>query len=353
MTTFYTAFLPSPLPCRRRRPRAIGRRCALSPRCSVSSALATGSEHARYLREIAGVKTVPDYLSSLLHLLHTIHGEELLTPHARKNVHPFVIPLSQSPASTYITGLLRWPTAPDTLSLPVVRVSRKKLCIHLLSASARAHVHRALATADFAGRAGELSTIRSFAENSESLYSSGEVDATKLGLERFLALKVGAFPDVYEGLAKFHLAKGDPNSALVACERANSLFPGWASPHSFHAAMLKDIGRTAEARDAARFALQMPLWTVRDVDCVWKLATLAGYKERTSLTQIYKRLYEDNREKDVQEGKAPQQVALDRAAYLLDYAVVQDDCSWDDIRERLADLYRQAGLEQIATFVTY
>ena len=169
-------------------------------------------------------------------------------------------------------------------------------------------------------------------------------------------MSVGAFPDVYEGLARFHLAKGDVASALVTCERATSCAPGWASPHAFHADVLMEVGREAEGRDAARFGLTLPLWTAGSVERVREMGAVAGYQDAESLGKIYRRLYEDERVEEIQGGKAPEQVALDRAAWLLDVCVAETDGftgGWDDVRERLAELYDAAGLEDMATFVRY
>lgn len=58
-------------------------------------------------------------------------------------------------------------------------------------------------------------------------YSLGACESLGRGLSRFLFLKVGSFPDVFETLAQEHLDKGDQQSALITCEKAYSLFPGW------------------------------------------------------------------------------------------------------------------------------
>lgn len=45
------------------------------------------------------------------------------------------------------------------------------------------------------------------------------------------------------------------------------------------------------------------------------------------------------------------QIALDEAAFLLDLASVEG--TWDACVERVADCYRQAALDDIATFILY
>ena len=47
-----------------------------------------------------------------------------------------------------------------------------------------------------------------------------------------------------------------------------------------------------------------------------------------------------------------EQIAKDRASYLLDLAVVSpEEYSWESVREPLAELYTKAGMGSIAAFV--
>ena len=61
------------------------------------------------------------------------------------------------------------------------------------------------------------------------------------------------------------------------------------------------------------------------------------------------RISDEGRAEDLNKGKAPAQVALDQAAFLLDVASAEG--SWDKSRQRLAELYEEGGLPQIAAFV--
>jgi hypothetical protein len=52
------------------------------------------------------------------------------------------------------------------------------------------------------------------------------------------------------------------------------------------------------------------------------------------------------------EKRSPQQIAKDRASYVLDLAVAApEQYSWEGLREELADLYEQADMKSIAAFV--
>lgn len=233
-----------------------------------------------------------------------------------------------------------------------MRARSDDLGLTLIASSSVCAVTRALATADFSGRRAEAAAIRE-ASSLALAYQDGEVDKSGLGLERYLIMKTGPFPEIYEGLVQFHKTKGDEQSALITCERAATTFPGWGRGHAFHANILRDMGRESEARDAARFALQIPLWTLGGHDVVENMRQLAGYVEEESLPKIFKRLYEDKREKEIEEGKQPAQVALDRAAYLLDLCVAERREDWESAKLGLADLYEEAGMSDFATFVKY
>ena len=45
------------------------------------------------------------------------------------------------------------------------------------------------------------------------------------------------------------------------------------------------------------------------------------------------------------------QVILDEAAFLMDLATV--DGNWDDVVDRIAECYREAGIQDIAKFIAY
>lgn len=311
-------------------------------------------EYERYLRDVAKVPA-PTHLDGLLHVLTNIQGEKPMQPADRTGLHPFFIPLTTATTSTgtrTMTGLLRWPTPPEDMELPVVRARSDDLGLTLLASSSVCAVTRALAAADFSGRAAEVAGIRR-ATSLAMAYQDGEADKSGLGLERFLIMRAGPFPGIYEDLVRFHRAKADEQSALITCERAATIFPGWGRAHAFHAAVLSEMGREKEAKDAARFALQMPLWTLGGRDVVEDMRKLAGYIDEDSLPKIFKRLYEDKREKEIAEGKQPQQVALDRAAYLLDLCVAERRDDWEAAKMGLAELYEEAGMYDFATFVKY
>lgn len=341
--------------------RPVHVRAAASASTVCMTTNAETAEHVkeveRYLSSIAKVEK-PVYLDALIHILATSPGSVRMSPTARGKLHPFFIPIARRDTAGETFGLLRWPTPPsDDFPMPVVRCRDVDPCLTLLSSSAKSHVTRAIAEADYAGDDDRRDDIRC-ASSLALAYQNGDVDTSGLGIERFLTTSTGGFPDIYEGLSEFHLAKKDEASALITCERAVRAQNGWARPHAHHALLLKSLNRDLEARDAARFCLTLPLWTLNDLDMLKSMGELAGYQDQESLGKIYRRLFEDERTEEITGGKAKEQVALDRAAWLLDTCVAEQvsgvkPTAWDDMRERLAELYDEAGLNDMATFVRY
>mmetsp|Transcript_5088 Transcript_5088/g.15224 ORF Transcript_5088/g.15224 Transcript_5088/m.15224 type:complete len:328 (+) Transcript_5088:102-1085(+) len=318
--------------CARSRQR---RRCERVCASAVSTA-----EHAEFLRDCARVR-VPQYLESLLRALEA-KNEKIVDPASRDSFHPFFIPVSEGD-NGQVTGFLRWPTPPETMEIPIVRMTRGDMGVTLLANSSEAFVKRYLAELDSA------STEPGFQVPDELKLKRGSVNDLGMGLERYVVLKVGPFPDIYEGLSRFHELKGDVQSSLICAERSGVAFPGWGRGHAFHSRLLQRIGRDAESKDAAKYALQLPLWTLGD--SLTEISTIAGYQDPSSLTKIFKRLAEDERLDEIKQGKPAEQVALDRAAYLLDYVYAEGKNTWESVRSHLADLYEAGRAENVSHFL--
>uniref|UniRef100_A0A7S3EKV4 Uncharacterized protein n=1 Tax=Rhodosorus marinus TaxID=101924 RepID=A0A7S3EKV4_9RHOD len=293
---------------------------------------------SEYLEDVANLKA-PKYLRSLLDVLEA-KGEKIGDPSKRAGLHPFLIPISSDEEGT--TGFLRWPTPPPDMEVPIVRNAKGEMGLTLLSTGAENFIKRHMAELDSAAKPADVSVPE------ELQIAEGEVESLGFGLERYVILKIGPFPDIYEGLTRFHEIKGDMQSALVCAERSGVAFPGWARGHCFHARLLQRFNRNSEARDAARYALQLPLWTLGD--SLQEMGQIAGYQDETSLQKIFKRLAEDERENEIKDGKPKEQVALDRAAYLMDYTYAAGG-SWDEIKDELAALYNEGMVTDSASFL--
>ena len=106
-------------------------------------------------------------------------------------------------------------------------------------------------------------------------------------------------------------------------------------------------------RDAALAALRTPLWTVaREGEDLEMVLTAARSSKEKAADKFWK-LYEDDRLQEIKQGKRPEQVLLDRAAFLMDAALVGANGikGWEEVRGPLAELYREAGMTELAKFV--
>ncbi|EFJ31653.1 hypothetical protein SELMODRAFT_168968 [Selaginella moellendorffii] len=326
------------------------RHCAAISSSGIESpSLARGvtDNHGNFVRNVAGLEP-PTQLQMLLDVLQA-KGEQVVSPEKRQGLHPLAIPLSQNSTGT-ITALLRWPTPPEGMAIPVVEVHTYGLC--LLSKSVEQYVQKILVEEEVHGRGDACysAAVASAGGDPDRVpYKRGDFENSKLaGLDVYLMKKVGLFPDVFERLALKHLEKGDEVSALVTGEFyvTKKHFPGFGRPLVFNAELMLKIGRKSEAKDAARIALKSPWWTL---GCEYKtVAEIAGWGDE-KVEYMREKMTEEGRKEELNKGKAPEQVALDQAAFLLDLGTV--DGNWDEISEKLASFYTEAGLDTIAKFV--
>ncbi|KAH9287573.1 hypothetical protein KI387_031690, partial [Taxus chinensis] len=272
-------------------------------------------------------------------MLRTCTGEKLVPPSARRGIIPLAIPLSEDQSGTF-TALLRWPTSPQGMEMPVVQV--QKHGVSLLAMSVDQYIQRILVEEDSnCHNTTTESLYTTSGDVGKKLYKKGDFAASKIeNIDVYLLKKVALFPDVLERIALGHLERDDQVSALVTGEfYANRMhFPGFGRPFVFNAELFLKIGRKLEAKDAARAALKLPWWTL---GCRYeKVAELAGWDDE-QIEYIRERFTDEGRREDLEKGKAPAQIALDQAAFLMDLASV--DASWLHIREQLADFYKEAG----------
>ncbi|KAK6946089.1 hypothetical protein RJ641_013633 [Dillenia turbinata] len=292
----------------------------------ATSAIACSSSygnlgHISFIKDVAATQP-PEHLSYLLKMLQ-VRGDTVMSPGARKGLIPLVIPLSKNP-SGIITALLRWPTAPQGMEMPVVEV--RKHGVWLLAKNVDQYIHRLLVEEDARNsneKRAELFDASSDA--GEKLYKKGDFAESQIAnLDVYLLKKVGLFPDVLERKVKQHLENRDHVSALITGEfyTKKDHFPGFARPFVFNAEVLLKF----EVADLAQ----------------WEDEQLEYIKEKVS---------EEGRQEDLKRGKAPEQVSLDEAAFLLDLASVEG--MWTDYLDRIAECYKEAGLEDISRFILY
>lgn len=188
------------------------------------------------------------------------------------------------------------------------------------------------------------------AEVGTTLYEKGDFMNSGIpDFDTYLLKKVGLFPDVIERKVARHLEKGDHVSALVTGEfYTRNHFPGFGRPFVFNAEVLLKVGRNPEAKDAARGALKSPWWTL---GCRYQEVAEIAQWDDEQIEYIKEKVTEEGKLEDLKKGKAPEQVALDEAAFLLDLASVEGN--WDDVVDRVAACYVEAGLHEVAKFVLY
>ncbi|XP_061341237.1 protein IN CHLOROPLAST ATPASE BIOGENESIS, chloroplastic-like isoform X2 [Gastrolobium bilobum] len=324
-------------------------RASLRVSSSLSLSLSPSSipDHVSFVKDVATTQP-PQHLSQLLCILKT-RGESIISPGAKQGLIPLAIPLSKNSSGT-VTALLRWPTAPPEMEMPVVEV--REHGVWLLAKSVDQFIHRILVEEDAKNseeRNEEL--FYASADVGKKLYRKGDFAESGISnLDVYLLKKVGVFPDILERKVMRHFEEGDHVSALVTGEfyTKKEHFPGFARPFVFNAEVLLRVGRKVEAKDAARGALKSPWWTL---GCKYQdVANIAQWDDE-QIEYIKEKVTEEGRQEDLKKGKAPAQVVLDEAAFLLDLASIEG--KWDDYLERIAKCYEEAGLHDVANFVLH
>ncbi|XP_074582106.1 protein IN CHLOROPLAST ATPASE BIOGENESIS, chloroplastic-like [Curcuma longa] len=301
-------------------------------------------DHFSFIEDVAAARA-PESLNHLLNMLQS-RGEALISPAAKEGMIPLVIPLSESPSGK-LTSLLRWPTSPPGMEMPVVEVHKHG--VWLLAKSVDQYIHRLLVEED-ANVENSNKLWDASAEAGQKLYKKGDLLESGIAdLDMYLLKKVGLFPDVIERKISRHLEKGDQVSAMITGEfYTKQHFPGFGRPFAFNAQILLKVGRNLEAKDAARGSLKSPWWTLgfkyQDV------ADIAEWEDE-QIEYIKEKISQEGRKEDLKKGKAAEQVALDEAAFLMDLASI--DGSWNEVVDRIAECYMEAGLHDIAKFIAF
>ncbi|KAL6762410.1 hypothetical protein V8C86DRAFT_2517627 [Haematococcus lacustris] len=359
----------------------------------IQARAAPMTETSVFLEEIA-VSQTPKHLAALIRVLEA-EGGQPLAPTLREGLHPLLVPVCQLPPSHPAAAaptaplpisaagpsessagegpvmcLLRWPEPKKhaNMPMPVVAMRRGDRAVRLVSRSVNEHLHRALAEEDLAaGSSSSNSSSRPLAAaagpEGEEVYRPGSAAAAGFSGPKaalYVVRQAGCFPDRCEALAWGHLARGDQTSALVASEwyMRNNFFPGWARPYEFAAELFTRLKREEEARDMARVALRLPWWTLQQpFDQVAAVARFAG---RTP-EEVRYALSEEAAAAAQAQGlgrttatgppKTEQQLALERAASLLDMVAAGARPDYTSIRGELAEAYRSAGLLDMSNFI--
>ncbi len=290
--------------------------------------------------------------ASLAALLQ-LQGNTLCDPSSRRGLHPLVAPIARM-AGTSVLGVLRWPLPdgePVLVRAQPADASPRPLAGHTLKlvGTPAQFARRAAAEADASGDAAATSLVAAAAAAADDAgaapYAAGELAASKLRLEHFLLLRVGPFADVWEAVARAHLAKGDETAAFVAAERSTELNPGWGNGAWLQAELLASLGRHEERRDMALAALEAPYWTIgAPVATVQAAAQLSHMGD---LRAMQRGLEKQAREAQGAAAPTTEEAALEEALDALD-AVVRTGGDFEDARPAVADALERAGLAEEA-----
>ncbi|CAM8992801.1 unnamed protein product [Rhodiola kirilowii] len=304
-------------------------------------------DHISFIKDVAATRP-PVHLGCLMKMLQ-IRGESIISPGAKQGFIPIVVPLTRN-SSGALTALLRWPTAPPGLELPVVEVCKHG--IRVLAKDVDHYIHRILVEEDVNGSSkSNPEVFEVSSEAGENCYKKGDFIKSQISnLDDYLLRKVGLFPDVLERKVMHYYEKGDHVSALVMGDfyTKKEHFLGIGRPFVFNAEVLLKLGRDLEAKNAARGALKSPWWTL---GCRYQEVASIAQWDVEPIEDTKKRLSKERRQEDLSNGKSPEQIAIDEAASLLNLASV--DGTWDQYTEDIAECYKTAGLHDIARFVNY
>jgi len=295
------------------------------------------------------------------------------------NLHPHLYPLARSKSTGNFICALRRAFADDASDLnensskapwPIVEAELGGPGMRLIAINSEHLMRRIVCECDFGGDRNEL--IELYNEDLgkgvvqdkglDEPYEKGSVEKLGYGVDKFVLLRVGPFPDIYSTLALGHAEKGDESSSLIAAEAANSKVSGFASTFLFYSSLLDSFpNRSDETRDAARMCLRMPLPSIglgaqefREVGIYGQLAEESDTDEEifAKLQIMYEKMreHETDDPRSANSSMTPEQIAFDEANYLIDTAALTG-ANWSEIRPKLAEIYKSVGRDDIASFV--
>jgi hypothetical protein len=293
------------------------------------------------------------------------------------DLHPHLFAIAQSTKTgNYICGLHRC-FASDydyessiNAPWPIVESAAGARGMKLLALNSEHLMRRIASESDFEGSDGDAVSLYNEGLGQGNLnaeldapYEEGSVEKLGYGAEKYVLLRVGPFPDLYEIMSLSHKGRGDESSSLIAAETNNGKFGGFGSTFQFYARLLQSFGaRDDEARDAARMCLRLPLPSIgfldedfKEVAVVAQLADEADSTEEAlaKMQVFYEKIKAKEQEEDlsgVDSGKTGEQAAIDDANTLLDRAALGEP-KWKELRGELADIYAKAGKDDMAAFV--
>lgn len=290
------------------------------------------------------------------------------------NLHPHLYPLAKSKSTGNFICALRRAYADDASDLyensskapwPIVEAQLNGPGMKLLALNSEHLMRRIACECDFEGERAELIEMYNDDlgkgvvedEGLDRPYEKGSVEKLGYGVDKFVLLRVGPFPDIYQNLALGHAERGDESSSLIAAEAANGKISGFASTFLFYSSLLNSFpNRDEETRDAARMCLRMPLPSIglgtkefREVGIYGQLAEDSDTDEEVlaKMQIMYEKMrdHENEDPRSANNDMTPEQKAIDEANYLIDTAALTG-ANWSEIRPKLAEIYNSVGRDR-------
>mmetsp|Transcript_13336 Transcript_13336/g.15195 ORF Transcript_13336/g.15195 Transcript_13336/m.15195 type:complete len:451 (-) Transcript_13336:1970-3322(-) len=313
-------------------------------------------------------------------LIATMSGSNSKNDDEYNNLHPHLYPLAKSKSTGNFICALRRAYADDAPELhenasnalwPIVEAKLDGPGIRLLALNSEYLMRRIVCECDSSGSRKELIDLYNKDlgkdiiqdEGLDRPYEEGSVERLGYGVDKFVLLRVGPFPDIYRNLALGHAKREDESSSLIAAEVANSKISGFASTFLFYSTLLNSFpNRSEETRDAARICLRMPLPSIgltaqefREVAVLGQIANESDSDEEifAKLQIQYQKIRDHDNQDDPRGGNAdmtPEQKAIDEANYLIDTTALAGS-DWSSVRPKLAKIYKSVGQDDMARFV--
>lgn len=288
------------------------------------------------------------------------------------NVHPYLFPIAKSKATGNLICAYRNPSTEESNRdhpWPIVETTVGGPGMRLLALNSEHLMRRIVCQIDFDQENPGLIDLYNDGLGQGELqeaaldtpYEVGSVKKLGYGVDKYILLRVGPFPDLYQDMARQHFKRGDEQSSLIAAEAANGKLSGFGSTFRFYARLLSSFpNREEETRDAARMCLRMPLPTIGLSMSDFEEAAFLGKMVEESATveqamekikEMYLLLRKVEEEDPHKSGKSNVQMAIEEADEVIN-SVIFEGKRWTDIRSELGEIYRKVRKDEFATFVT-
>lgn len=321
---------------------------------------APGSSQCNKPDDLEPIITLPELVS-------TLSGPDEMT-----NLHPYLFPISRSKSSGHLICAYRSPFTEESSKKhpwPIVETKLGGPGFQVLALNSEHLMRRIICECDFFGEDTEIIDIYNDGLGKgmlkdprlDQVYERGSVEKLGYGCDKYILLRVGPFPDLYQAMSLQHAARNDHQSSLIAAEAANTKMGGFGSTFRFYSRILSTLpDRQEESRDAARMCLRLPLPTIGLYYDNFKEVAILGLIAEASdsdteafskLKEMYYKVHEAEKD-DSSSGMTPEQRVIEEANHLIDQAVL-DGAKWSDVRMKVGEKYRSIGRDDMAQFVEF